>query len=374
MAVTHFDWANYLTSVKAIIKDVIRYQGGGASGSALLGYYRQPAANRWRGYYWDLYGGGGNLSTFQHSPGLNPNGNSGDWEPNKSELADYEREQMRALDSGFYQTTENCEEGLIGGGFDVMHIGQLGETSGEVGRKWGQLASLFTVVYSRYQCLLNLGVTLNSTTFVDSSQQGYYASWVNASFHSTGGHLCLSNGVVTGRLVPTDPPTLGNCLNFYLLTFIKSIITKMNATPSIRTYMRTGLRCRPLAASWDGDYLESGTGLSDYLVQEVSTSLSAAVYVSSSVWLNPAADADYPTTANCIGIVITSASTQNYTYNIAIDAEAYDLDPTRVHVLYSRVGAVRTELARFTDELDYDLSIVFDGSTAPCILLEIVTP
>lgn len=374
MAVTHFDFSNYMTDAKAIFKDILRYQGGGASADPLLGYYRQPTANRFRGWYWDLYGGGGNLSTFQATPALNPNGNSGDWEPNKAEIALDARTQMRALDAAFYQSTENCEEGLIGSGFDVMHTGGIGDVPGEVGNNWGCIASLFTVVYSRYQCMLNLAITLNETTFTVGGQDAFYSAWINAEFHVTGGHFCLSNGIVTGLLCPTDPPVFGQP-NFRIVAYIATALAKVTATPIIKKYMQRGFRMRPLPESWEGHQLELNVGIGDYCQRGsagVLTDYPSPFYIFSSVWLNPAADDNFPSTSNCIGIVISSSGIENLTYNIYMESEAYDLVPERVKVLYQRVGAVRTELTRFTETLDYDASIVFDGATAPLYLFEIV--
>lgn len=372
MAATNFDWANYLTTVKAIIKDVFQYDGTGpGSGLGAFGLWRAPSANRWRGHYWDLYGGAGNLSVFQLSPSVDPNGNHGDWEANKAELALYERTQMRALDAGFYQTTENVEEGLIGSGFDFMHLGVIGELVGL--SQWGANVGSFSIVYSRFQCMFNLGITFNDVFFQDASQVIFYTMWVNFSFHQTGGHLSVSNPVVTGIVVPTDPPTLLNNNNFFLLVFMKSVIDKMNATPAIRTYMRTGYRMRPLPHSWEGHYADSGKELAAYLAEGSTNGTSPSdARLFSSVWWNPAADADYPATSNCYGIVITSCLTASTTYRIQIEANELDMPPTSVKVLYSRVGAVRTELTRFTESLDYTATITFDGATAPVLLFEVV--
>ncbi len=366
MAATHFDFANYLADCKAIMKDVLQYDGLGASATA-FGYWRRTVT-KIKGYYWDLYGGGGNLSSFQAAPSIDPNGNSGDWEANKAELALYQRTQMRVLDAAFYQSTENAEENLIGSGFDMMHVGGIGDLDVTL---WGVNAQLFTVVYSRYQCLMNLAVTLNETTFDGDTQQGFYTAWINATFHATGGHFCISNGNETGGvLCPTDPPQLGQP-NFRICAFIATAMLKVDTTPAIRTYMQRGWRMRPLPASWEGHAISLNLSAAGY-AQEGRADGPTPHSVFSSVWMNPAADADFPSTSNCIGIVISSCGLASLTYNIYMDSEAYDLVPHRTKVLYLRVGAARTEITRFTETLDYDATITFDGATAPMYLFEVV--
>jgi len=174
--------------------------------------------------------------------------------------------------------------------------------------------------------------------------------------------------------MPVFPATLLNCPMFYMIVWIKGMIAKMDETPMIRTYMRKGFRMRPLPESWEGDYVESGQMLSTFLAFQQAE---LSIYYSSSVWMLPEADDDYPLTDHCIGIVITGASTEaTHDYNIYMQAEAYDLSPTTVKALYRRVGtggSSRTEVARFTDVLDYTATLVFDGVTAPCDLYEIVT-
>src|SRR5688572_5991580 len=184
MAVTYFDFPNYLSSIKAIVKDIFQYDGMGASATA-FGYHRLMSPPP-HGFYWDLYGGGGNVGTQQHAPSLTTNGNNGDWESAKNELVEYQREQMRAsLDPDFYQSTEAPEEGLIPG-FDFMHMGQLGEVHND---DWGSNMALFNIVYSRYCCLFNLGVTLNTDATdyftIPSTQSAFYVMWVNWAFHET---------------------------------------------------------------------------------------------------------------------------------------------------------------------------------------------
>jgi len=369
MPVTHFDWANYQTTVRNIFKDIYSYDGLGASAVA-FGYWRQTT-NRIRGFYFDLYGGGGNLSSFQAAPSLDPNGNSGDWEPNKALVASEVRTHMRTLDPDFYFSTENAEEGLIGA-FDIHHVGGIGDSSQASDNIWGSNLWMFGVVYSRFQALYDLALTLNDTAFQNPSQQVYYAVLMSSVFHGTGGHVCISNGIEGQVIIPTDPPTQGNCTLYYLVVSMQSFIAAMDATPVIRTYMRTGYRMRPLPASWEGDYIESGRGMFQFLADEVGAG-NQGVFVCSSVWLNPAADPDFPATSSCLGIVISSVSTEaTLTYNIYIDSEAYDLVPDRPKALYLRTGASRTEIARFTDVLDQDITITFNGTSAPFYLYEIV--
>lgn len=369
MPVAFMDFVNYYATVKAIHKDIYQYDGGGTSPTA-FGYYLEPTANRARGFYFDLFGGGGNLSIYQHAPSLDPNGSSGQWETNKAGLAAYIRTQLRVIDSAIYTSTENCEEGLIGS-IDIMHAAGIG--SSPEPKVWGQLGFTFAIVYSRAQCLFDLAIALNTsandTLQIPSTQTVFYTTWINAGFHYTGGHLCINNGFASGIVVPTNPPTLANCPMYYTLVFIKSVIAAMNATPAIRTYMHSGFRMRPLPASWEGDYMESGQPLSSYLVnQQTNTD----VYISSSVWLNPAADSDYTGTSGCLGIIITSASTSNVTYNLSLDSECYGLDPSRIKILYSRAGAFRTEVTRFIVALDYDIAITFNGTDAPVLVYEVV--
>jgi hypothetical protein len=123
--------------------------------------------------------------------------------------------------------------------------------------------------------------------------------------------------------------------------------------------------------SWEGDCMASGRPLSSYLAH--AQGLDFNIYTSTSVWMNPDADLHFADSNN-IGIVLTSVHTDDVPYKIHIDSEAYGLDPTRLHILVSRLGNVRTELARFSDLLDYDFTSIFDFLGAHCVLLEIVTP
>lgn len=366
MTLQVFDVANYKTQIEAILKDVLTYNATGSSPTA-FGYYRQTT-NKPRGFYFDVWGG--SFHAMQYAPSVTPNGNSGDWENNKRDVAIYLRDQMRVLDSDFFTTTEAPEEGQVGA-FDAMHLGLLGLFPSTI--QVGQFSPLFQVVYGRYQSLLTFGNTLNETatalTPIPSSQAAYYTIILNASFHATGGKLCVTNFTLV-PIVPTNPPTISNCPMYYMLAFIKGMITNMTATPMIRTYLRSGHRQRPLAQSWEGDMLVSGEDLYGFFARRSGEVNS---YNSSSVWLNPDADPDYPLTSNCIGIVITSALPSTITYPISMDAVAYGLSPTQIKVLYSRVGSTRTELTRFTDRLDYTPTIVFDGTNPPTALLEIVT-
>lgn len=369
MSINYLDFNTYLTQVKAILLDHYFYDGSGASPTAFGYYYAtdtNPAGgltgNKVRGFYFDLFGGGGNVSTYQQAPSISPNGNSGTWEERKADLADHIRTEGRLLDADLYTSTENCEEGLIGV-IDIHHLGGIGSSPSPT--VWGAQGAMFNIVYSRYQCLHDLSIAVNDDALTGFTQDFYYAAWVNAVFHITAGHLCLNNGARSDGtwlpIVPLATPGFGTCGLFVTLTMIKSFIAKMDATPLIRSYMRAGTRMRPLPASWEGDYMDSGFMLATYLAHAQGD---ASVFTSSSVWVDPA--------TGDIGIVLTSAITGNVAYNIYMDAEAYDLDPTRVHVLYRRVGAVRTELVRFTDVLDYDHTIVFDLVAASCELLEVV--
>ena len=366
MSLTHFDFANYLSDIQAIIKDVQQYDGSGTEPTA-FGYFLQPSSNRARGFYYDLWGGGAHL--LQYAPSVDPNGNTVDWEANKVTLSTYLRTQMRDAgggnDSAFYQTTEAPEEHLIPA-FDAVHLG----TFGTLNDTYGGGTFLYSVVYSRFQCLLDLSVTLNTTatapTPIPSSQNIYYTAWVAKIWHETGGHLCINN-TTSAVLIPTNPPTLANCPMFYMLAFMKSIIDKVAATPAIKTYMQRGWRMRPLEDSWYGDLIESGDTLAAYLASNVTDT-----WVNHSIWLNPSADSDFASTSNCIGIVITSHDTNDHTLNLYMQSEAYDLSPTSVKVLYTRVGNVRTEVTRFTDVLDYDITVAFDGSQAAVLLYEVV--
>ncbi len=359
-----FDFANYLTDIKAIIKDLFQYNATGVSITA-FGYYRQPA-NKIRGFYWDFFSGGV-FHFIQHSPSITPNGNVAGWEANKRAVAIYARDQMRVLDSAFYMTSEAPEEGLIGA-FDALHLG----TVGTVRNDYGQFFPGFQICYGRYQGLLDLSVNFNdgavNGTSVPTDQSDFYVRLLNASFHATGGRLCLNNHTQY-MVVPIDPPTFFNCPAYIILIAVKSFIDKMTATPMIRKYMRRGFRQRPLPASWEGDYIESGQSLYDFVGFR---SGSAGTYYTSSVWMLPDADADFASTSHNIGIVISGVLTATNTYNIYMDARAYNLSPTSIKVLYSRLGAVRTEVARFTDVLDIDITVTFDGVSAPLLLYEVV--
>ena len=378
MALTYLDFCNYLNTVKLITKDHFIYNGSGVSPTAFGYIYATDTntaggltGNKPRGFYFDLFGGGGNVSTFQQTPSLTPNGNNGEWEARKRELAEYWRTYARLIDADFYTSTENCEEGLIGV-IDIHHLGGIG--SSPTPDVWGAQGWSFNIVYSLYQCFNDLSVSVNDGALISTAQDFYYAAWVNAVFHITSGHLCINNGARADGsflpICPVFPVTFGSSGLYITMVLMRSCIDKMDATPMIRNYMRGGFRMRPLPASWEGDYMDSGKMLATYLATAVSTD-DISIYVSSSVWVLAGVDDDYPT-IGALGIVITSAHTADVVYNIYMQAEAYDLDPTRVHVLYERIGAVRTELKRFTDVLDYDYTIVFDFVSAPCVLLEVV--
>lgn len=381
MALNYLDYSQYQDDVNLIHADIFRYNGSGTHPDAFGYYYATDpvglAGNKIQGYYLDLFGGGGGLSIFQFAPSLNPNGVVPDWETKKRAFTSYQRTAMRLLDSDFYFSTENCEEGLIGV-IDIHHSGGIGESPSPT--DWGQYVGSFGIVYSRFQCMFTLAIALNDACFTTgspSTQAQYYTTWVQAQFHFTGGHMAFHNQARGDgsfyQLVPLEPPGIANCPMYYMLVWMQGMVTKMDETPMIRKYMRLGLRMRPLPESWEGDYVESGSMLSTYLATVQSV---LSIYYTSSVWILPEADDDYPLTSACIGIVITGAATEEtHTYNIYMQAEAYDLSPNTVKVLYQRVGATRTELTRFTDVLDYDHEVVFDSLNfqAPCDLLEIVT-
>jgi len=380
MALNYLDYSQYPSEVKAIFRDVFLYDGTGAS-PTVFGYYwaTSPVApftgNKIQGFYFDLFGGGGGLSQFQLAPSIDPNGAVATWELTKADFASYLRGQMRGEDPDFYTSTENCEEGLIGV-MDFHHMGGIGESPSPT--DWGALVGGFGIVYSRYQCMFDLSIALNDACFTTgspSTQAAYYTCWLQASFHYTGGHLALHNQARGDgsfyQLVPIEPASIANCPMLYMLVWTASMIAAMNATPAIKRYMHGGFKQRPLPASWEGDYVESGQMLATYVAFAQNQ---LATFYYSSVWMNPDADADFLSTDHCIGIIITGAATEpSTTYNIYMQAEAYDLSPTTVKALYSRVGAVRTELTRFTDVLDYDVEVEFGGVLAPCDLYEIVT-
>jgi hypothetical protein len=341
--IAYFDCANNHATIKAIVTDILNYNAAGSSPSA-FGYYRQTV-NKPHGYYWDFWGGGGNLLTY--SPSVSPNGNTGDWESGKKTISDYVRAAMVAIDANFFQTTEGCEEHLIPS-FDAMHV------TGDIG--FGRRAELFSIVYSRYQPIFELDVSLSASAVTDipNSNYLYYTGTIAWIFHQTG-HLCLKNE--TGlKIVPTNPPNLSNCAFFYSLEFMRLLIANVGTTTAILTYMHEGYRLRPLEDAIEGDLIDD---------EDWQTNLfGTAAPLISSVWRNA--------TTGDTGIVVTNHHTATQTLRIRMEATAYELDPGAVHILYRNVGGVRSELTRFTDSLDYSLTTSYYLAGTVCELFEVV--
>lgn len=348
-----------LATIKAIIADIHGYNGtliGG--GSDNIGYYTQLFGAAPRGWYYDLWGGGGVL--FNYDPAVDPNGNIGTWEINKNALTVYLRDRMRAVDPAFYFSTENCEEAMIPS-VDVMHIGDL------FSAETGVFDGAFSVVYSRYQCLIDLSITLNQNAVdpalgIPSSQYAFYLGWVVWMWHETGGHVCINNGQNI-PLISVDPPTIANCPEYILLVGAKRLIERLDSNADMKNYMQRGIRMRPLPASWEGTYLEAGLKLKDWIAGQMNSAVNPQHMICSSVWQN--------VETGSIGIVLTNHETMNLVYHIHVEAAAYDLNPGSVYALYRNVAGVRTEVKRFTDILDYDHTLGFDAVSLTCDLLEI---
>lgn len=362
----YFDLEAYQNDVTDIVTDMILYNGTG-SNPEVLGYYRN-VTNKPRGWYLDLWGGGGVL--LNYDPALSPNGNTGAWETRKSQIGSDVRDAVRAVDANAYFITENTEQGII----PSMDVACSGSAPG--GTDAGQTLDLFGTVFSRFQCILELGVVFTTASLTDStpsSQYVLYLSWHMFRWHENGGHFCMTNG--TGVPVcPVDPPSISNCPEYPLLVAILRCLSRFSTVPAMKTYMRHGLRMRPLPSSWVGDYLEGGLQLVTWLNNNAANAVTPANLINHSVWKHVDGAANGIAT-NDIGIVITSHREANQTFNIYMRSEAYDLSPTAIKVLYKRNNSTgnREEVTRFTDILDYDVTLTYDGSGPAVDLYEVVT-